>query len=51
MLFNLAVSFILNALKVVVKNEAKKELYKEKLLVIANEIINVYGEDAVFASR
>lgn len=46
MLFNLGVNFVLSAIKEAVKNPAKKEALRAKLLEVANAIIAVYGAES-----
>jgi hypothetical protein len=47
MIFDLAVMIILNTLKSVIKNPAKKEQYRMKLLVIRDMIDMLFAEETI----
>ncbi len=50
MLWSLAVTFVLSALKESVKNPEKKAAIRSKMLEVAEWIQAVFGEDPLFQS-
>lgn len=45
LLFDLGVSFVLNAIKLAIKNEESKEKFKKALFKIRNQINLLYPEE------
>ncbi|HMV51014.1 MAG TPA: hypothetical protein PLD20_05740 [Blastocatellia bacterium] len=51
MLWSLATTFVLSALREAVKNPERKAAIRERMLEIANLINTVFGTDPAFQSR